>query len=575
MIQPRRLLKYMRPILLLVLMLVGFIRLDLGGVPLYSFQMTLESLLLSGLMVSLLLMIARVPRFLLMLVLLFCMVMIKAYAKFYADYASLDDLLVTGFSAGEGLRTLPSMQWRTSEIAGALAFIIGGFFLPRWPRKHISVVSVILMILVAAYNLAGLSLVKGSPYALHSPTFHFLMGGRERPVIADSDRRHFRLVSYRGLGYDRVVVVTLESVRSDLAKIGLMPNLERLQRIGQSFKNFTNTTQTIRAEIAIYCSGLDNIYGYTYAQSALKPRDCLPAVLRQAGWQTAYFHGNTGEFFNRSRFLPLIGFDYLCFEDCMSAAGKAEMIGWGVSDVSSIAQGLAHVESAPRPSFTAIMTLTNHFPFHDALPVMDVEHEKIRANLSIDDPLYKYKMGHLYTDHALGQVLEFARNMDSRTLLVVTGDHGLFEFTPGTSEATRQYDYMRVPLLIIGSRLTPRAGISSHLDIAPTILRHVGGRMKALGDDLFDDEGVVPSRLIPAAKMGYPGFVSDAGYCFSSPGDQATTAAYQRDRLRFLHPEQTCQCISHDTYQLRKVGCDQRFKSVLGLHEFFSEEVNH
>lgn len=558
----------------LPLIVFGFIRLDLGGIPIYSFQMTLESILLAGLLASFMMIFSRILRFLMALLIVFFLIVIKAYAKFYADYASLDDLIATGLSAGEGLRSLPFMHWRSSEIFGGLAFLVGCFLMPK-SRLRISMAAASFMfMIIIVYNLMGLSIVKGSPYAIHAPAFSFFMGKREKPVISVSDRNKFRPVDYLGLGYDRVVVVVMESVRTDLAYSGIMPNLLRLKRLGHGFENFANTTQTIRSEISIYCSGLDNIYGYTYAQRALAPRDCLPAVLRQAGWETAYFHGNTDEFFNRVRFLPLIGFNTLCFDKCLMAKGNANMIGWGVSDITTVREALAHVDTAPRPLMTAVMTLTNHFPFHDHLPVMDEEHERIRTQLDVSDPLFKYKMGHLYTDYALGQVLSFAKRMDNKTLLVLTGDHGLYEFSPKASEATRQYNYMRVPLVVVGSKLSPRKDISSHLDIAPTILMHVGGKMNALGNNLLGHKKESTERLIPLAKMGYPGFVNNEAYCFSSPAGSTINSAYQRDRFRFLHPEQSCQCITHRERKLTRVDCDHRFEAVLGLHEFFSEEVN-
>ncbi|MGH1486235.1 MAG: LTA synthase family protein [Cellvibrionaceae bacterium] len=300
-------------------------------------------------------------------------------------------------------------------------------------------------------------------------------------------------------GKKNVIVLVMESVRA--AETGFFsgnaqsttPNIDLIAKQTDTFTNYySNTVQTVRAEVSILCSILDFSRGTPISRRGIELfARCLPAILKENGYSTLWFHGNEKDYFNRDYFLPLIGFDELHDEKLMLKANAGgEILGWGLSDKDSLKYTFDFLEKKKDPFFAEILTLSNHFPF-------DFNFDKSAQESTEYSTVYnQFLRGVQYTDQNLGLFWEMFQNskLKDNTILIITSDHGLwfqekiFEDIYSANEAL-----FRVPLMIWrpnNKKVNTYNTVSSHIDITPTILNMLGisaENTAFMGEDLYSD----------------------------------------------------------------------------------------
>ncbi len=145
------------------------------------------------------------------------------------------------------------------------------------------------------------------------------------------------------------------------------------------------------------------------------------------------------------------------------------------------------LEGADGPFYAEILTVSNHIPFDFDWGIEFPAH--LQKNKK---PIDRYRRGIYYSDQALKRFYErFQRSsLASNTILVVTGDHGIWIFSSeNLSGLEKNEQFFRVPLII----QTPEghqfevAENTSHLDIAPTLSGLLGltGPSDWMGQSLF------------------------------------------------------------------------------------------
>lgn len=91
---------------------------------------------------------------------------------------------------------------------------------------------------------------------------------------------------------------------------------------------------------------------------------CLPAKLARGGAETTAYHSFDGQFFDRDKWYPNIGFDKQLFRSEL-AKGGAEACGGvfpGVCDRDVPRQLAAHLKAANKPQFVYWLTVNTHLP---------------------------------------------------------------------------------------------------------------------------------------------------------------------------------------------------------------------
>ncbi|KGK01156.1 LTA synthase family protein [Thalassotalea sp. ND16A] len=280
-----------------------------------------------------------------------------------------------------------------------------------------------------------------------------------------------------------VIIIVMESIRDfetgnfDPAT-SLTPNLDKIAKLGLSFKNvFATSRYTVKSEQAILCGLID--YNKEISYSTLYGEfngECLPKILNEHGFQSYFFHGNDKEFYNRGVYHKSLGFKNIIAKEDFNKdnISESDVIGWGVKDTVVFDKALQLLSEQQQPFFAEILTVTNHQPFD-----WDYQGFKFDANVEYEgeDRYKNYRKGISYSDFALGEFWKKFINspLAKDTILVITGDHGVPYFPDTNLSAEEKFEILfRTPLVVYSEGLQ---GVDvnllqeySHLDIAPTIL---------------------------------------------------------------------------------------------------------
>ena len=314
-----------------------------------------------------------------------------------------------------------------------------------------------------------------------------------------------------------LIIILLESFRADLVgtyvpeKKKNTPVFDQVAASNIFASNYySNTTHTISAELSIWC-GIFDLPGtqkFSYQQDKKLNVDCLPTILKQQGYESIYYHGNTGEFYNRNEFIPKIGFtDSYFHQDQADQDGSGKTIGWGVDDVSMfiIMQNQLERRNPATPFFAHLTTLSNHYPFEWDLQ-LDLQSLPYPRPHGENTLFENYQNAIFYTDHALGSFWQDfkASPLSSNTVVVILSDHGIWHFdeTESLSLPGKNEKFYRAPLAIYHPDLQEPFEIKtlgSHIDILPTVLDLMAinfGQRKFFGKSLVASEPLGSSWAI-------------------------------------------------------------------------------
>ncbi len=232
---------------------------------------------------------------------------------------------------------------------------------------------------------------------------------------------------------------------------------------------------------------------YDYPNSILK-------VFDRQGYETAAFHGNNGDFFNRDVAFQKYGFDN--FYD-IEAMGLRH-VGWGAPDEEVFNFVIHKLGNVQEPFFYYIITMSSHEPFTNVL--------KYYSNSYFDDIASKvtrdYFVSMNYVDNQLKRFVEYVRNNFPETYIFIYGDHTPRLKTSSYENAALEVgtEYAEfVPLIIVtppGERFQEKDKAASFLDLAVTTLEASGVdfRIKSRGENLL---GESLDKCIPFVKDCY------------------------------------------------------------------------
>lgn len=354
-----------------------------------------------------------------------------------------------------------------------------------------------------------------------------------------------------------VIVLQVESLQSFPIgmKIGgqeVTPNLNRLAGESLSFPNFYHQTGqgvTADADLLANCSLYPTRTGAVYYDYAHNRFRCMPALVREHGYQAVAMQGMPADFWNLSAVYPQVGFDRY---DSIREYVYDEQVGISLSDESFLRQSVAKLKELPEPYYAFVVTLTSHSPF---------DFDNLPRTLDLGD-LEGTKAGWYlhavhYTDRAIGQFMERlqAEGMLDESLLVLYGDHqGVWRNDEGMDallnlpmddELAWTLAEKRVPLMIRlpGATVTgQRPEAAGQADIAPTIAGLLGlpaDEAFFMGRDLL----ATPTGIVPF----YRGSAASDTHLFLSADDsgESTGRCYALATGTRAAPEQ-CEALRSD-----------------------------
>jgi len=249
-----------------------------------------------------------------------------------------------------------------------------------------------------------------------------------------------------------------------------MPRLDALARGNLSYTHFfTLQRKTNRGVYAVLCGDLPNLAGGLPKMSAYPEtggRSCLPQILRNAGYRTAFVQAAPLGFMLKGQFMPRAGFERVRGREWFDESYARNV--WGVDDRAFFERSIAMVEELEAdgaPWFLALLNVGTHHPY--VLP----------DGFQPDEPS-RFRRALSYLDRALGEFIErlSALGVLDDALVVITSDESMgipgLSIDPLTKAISQNWG------LMIALLPEPRAERIdepfSQMDVAISILDYLG-----------------------------------------------------------------------------------------------------
>ncbi|MFN7146084.1 MAG: LTA synthase family protein, partial [Myxococcota bacterium] len=281
-----------------------------------------------------------------------------------------------------------------------------------------------------------------------------------------------------------VVLVFLESVgaKSTTAytpTLKTTPTLAKMAEEGLRVENLTTVVpHTSKALVATLCGD------WPYLRAEMReaspgglPGRCLPELLEDVGYRTAFFQPARGDFEDRIGLVHEMGFDTFRPRGLLESPGYEKNNYFGIDDRVMIEPGLEwSTAERGQPFLATYLTLTSHHDY--TVP----SHWPTKSWTGVAGRRGKYLAAVNYVDDFLGRLVDAygKAGLLGNTVFVVVGDHG-----EGFNEHGRsQHDLviyeegLRVPAVIWGPGVLDRTGViegaRQQIDILPTVLGLAG-----------------------------------------------------------------------------------------------------
>lgn len=323
---------------------------------------------------------------------------------------------------------------------------------------------------------------------------------------------------YTGIAKDKnLIIIQLESFQNFLVGLKIegqevTPNLNQLIEESLYFPHFYQQVgqgNTSDAEFVVNSSLYIPRTGAASGEYADKELPSLPKLLGEHGYQSATFHTNIVEFWNRNQLYEGLGFDHYYDAEYF---GDEDKIFFGASDTvlyRKTIDKLKEMDAAEQPFYAHVLSMTAHHPF-----TTPEELDQITLPERYQDTLVgDYLRAQSYADEALGQFIEElkASGLWEDSLVVLYGDHlGLPIYSLDTHEKElmqemygHEYSYadmINIPLFIIGEGITPEIieQTGGQVDILPTLANLLGVSIDNqihFGMDLLNESNnILPQR---------------------------------------------------------------------------------
>lgn len=339
-----------------------------------------------------------------------------------------------------------------------------------------------------------------------------------------------------------VILVLLESIsgaylprmaaRHRLDSALRMQRLDRIAGQALAYPTFiSHQRRTNRGLYAALCGELPSLQrGVSkmteYARAGT--RRCLPQLLADAGYRTAYLQAAPLAFMLKDQFMPKSGFDTVYGHEFFDG-GYAESV-WGVDDRAFFEQSLPLIESlraSEQPFFLTLLTVGTHHP-----TILPDDFEPDRE--------FRFARAVSYADLAIGEFIDALTRagVPEDTLVLISSDESrglggsrdtisnsllqhwgfLVAMVPGESPQTLDQPYAQMDLSISILDYLGLADRGAHLFGRSVFRRYAAGRSLFFANvnlgfsGEFDPEG---NLLFCADGSECRGFAVDDGRIFS------------------------------------------------------------
>lgn len=285
-----------------------------------------------------------------------------------------------------------------------------------------------------------------------------------------------------------VVIIILESFGRENIQRGQTPFLDRLIEESLFFENgFANGKLSIDA-VPSTLSSIPSLMNNSLITSSYSINEVygLPKILKENGYQTAFFHGAFNGSQNFDQYCKVAGFD--------NYFGKNEYVGpeafdgrWGIFDEEFMQYFSGKMTEFKQPFFSTIFTISSHNPY--IIP------EKYKGKFPKGTT--KIQESIAYADYALKRFFETASKQEwfKNTLFAITADHTSSE--PTEKKFKTNVGKFRVPILFFDPSNPSMVGKNlknlQQIDIMPSIIDYlnIDSKMITYGKSYQSDKDFV------------------------------------------------------------------------------------
>ncbi len=415
---------------------------------------------------------------------------------------------------------LPAGMLAMGVVAFAIAAIAPWLGMRRADADAASFAGARRAALLAAAGFAclALSLVPGASRANGSPTRNAVAqlaytAWREEPRaagarVAPRPAGPARVVRNGESQLPNIVIIVLESTSAGATTIydPALPTTPFLAQLAERSlvvdRAYAVIPHTSKSLVSILC-GFEPRPSIDVVESRAGglPGRCLPSLLGDQGYTTAYFQAATRRFERRATLIENMGFDVFQSGDGLDPSGFERSNYFGYEDAILLAPSRAWLAAnGARPFLAAYMT---NAPHHDYLAPKRYG----RRKLALDPVKNRYLNSVRYLDFFLRDIFQQYQELGlyENTVFVIVGDHGegFGEHGLRLHDDVMYDEGLRVPFVVHDPRSGARTGLlpgpASLLDVAPTVLDLAGLRGEGgvfSGHSLFE---AAPTRMVAAA----------------------------------------------------------------------------
>ena len=287
----------------------------------------------------------------------------------------------------------------------------------------------------------------------------------------------------RGVDRPNIIMVVMESTRRDVTQLdrpgapARTPHLLGLAARGLEVTHGRAIVpHTTKSLFAMLCDRLPMMQLDLYETTDGTGVQCLPRILGEAGWRTAFLQSALGSFEDRPRLVHRLGYQHFAaWEDL-----GGQPLGYLASDDEHLAIPLGQwIDQGPpgQPFFVTLMTSSTHHPYR-LTPAAAARARADRAPADTD--FHRYARMVEAEDHLIGEIEDLlrSRGLLDHTIIVALGDHGEGFGDKGIRQHDNNFfdEGLRVPWVIAGPGV-PHAQVTVNAtvaDLTPTILATLG-----------------------------------------------------------------------------------------------------
>lgn len=317
-----------------------------------------------------------------------------------------------------------------------------------------------------------------------------------------------------------LILIQMESLQNFVINLKIdgkeiTPNLNRLAGSSFYFPHFYQQVgqgNTSDAEFIVNTSYYVPPDGPATQMYAPKELPSLPKLLQTQGYDTATFHTNEVDFWNRGELYAALGFNR--YYDKGNFFGEEDPIFYGSSDevlYSKTADELARMDQNSQPFYSHVISMSAHNPFS----IPEDKYKMVLPDRYEGTLVGDYIRAQNYADYALGLFMKQLQDNGvwDNSLIVLYGDHrglpifSLEEEDQALLQEIFGYEYterelINIPLIISSTDVTAstiQEQIGGQVDILPTISNLLGVSLQNyihFGQDLLNQStyNLLPQR---------------------------------------------------------------------------------